>query len=60
MARCLPVHSGFVTGVRHFCAEEEQNQALHVHGFLCESFVTNQNSRLFSLLCVSVCVCVCE
>lgn len=54
MARCLPVHSGFVTGVRHFCAEEEQNQALHVHDFLCESFVTNQNSRLFSLysLCV--------
>lgn len=49
MARCLPVQSGFVTGVRHFRAEEEQNQALQVHDFLCESFVTNQNSRRFSL-----------
>lgn len=62
MARCLPVQSGFVTGVRHFRAEEEQNQALQVHDFLCESFVTNQNSRRFSLysLWVRVSECVSE
>lgn len=60
MARCLPVQSGFVTGVRHFRAEEEQNQALQVHDFLCESFVTNQNSRRFSLYSLSVSECVSE
>lgn len=59
MARCLLVQSGFVTGVRHFRAEEEQNQALQVHDFLCESFVTNQNSRRFSLYSLWVCVSEC-